>query len=80
MRSEGFITTNLREYPIDSSLVLHQVLISLVFIMVDSPIMALTFFSTFHELFSTLAIFQLKAESGKGNFLCRPIHVESDNL
>jgi hypothetical protein len=33
-----------------------------------------------HELFGTLAFFQLKAESGKGHFLCRPVHIEAHNF
>jgi hypothetical protein len=81
MKAERFFTTNLREYTIDPSFMLHQIFVRLVFIHGGFANHGIhLFLHLIHEFFGTLAIFHLKAKSGKGHFLSRLVHVESHHF
>jgi hypothetical protein len=81
MRSERPFAANFREHPIDSSLVFDQVFISFVFVHGGFANRGIHLvLHLFYEVFNTLAISQLKAESGKGHFLGCPVHVEPHNF
>jgi hypothetical protein len=76
-RDRKDLSSQTSEHPIDSSLVLYRVFISFVFIhcgFTNHDIYL--FLHLFYEVFDTVAISQLKTESGKGHFLSRLVYIE----